>query len=88
MILWRVRIARKYRATIRFLRRRNREGCDVYIYPYGGNRQHGRKREGNGAGLCTVAPGVFSTNPRYAPHSLIQMHLPRIMPPLPARTSM
>jgi len=28
-------------ATIRFLRLRNREGCDVYIYPYAGDRNAG-----------------------------------------------
>jgi hypothetical protein len=27
--------------TIRFLRARNREGCDVYIYPYAGNQNAG-----------------------------------------------
>ena len=28
-------------STIRFLRARNREGCDVYIYPYAGNQNAG-----------------------------------------------
>src|SRR5437667_2679647 len=28
-------------ATIRFLRVRNREGCDVYIQPYGGDQNAG-----------------------------------------------
>lgn len=28
-------------ATIRFLRLRNREGCDVYLYPYAGDRNAG-----------------------------------------------
>src|SRR5437763_10702858 len=28
-------------ATIRFLRARNREGCDVYIHPYAGDRNAG-----------------------------------------------
>ena len=28
-------------STLRFLRARNREGCDVYIHPYGGNQNAG-----------------------------------------------
>lgn len=28
-------------ATVRFLRARNREGCDVYVHPYAGNRNAG-----------------------------------------------
>ena len=28
-------------ATIRFLRVRNREGCDVYVQPYAGNQNAG-----------------------------------------------
>ncbi len=28
-------------ATIRFLRLRNREGCDIYLHPYAGQRNAG-----------------------------------------------
>ena len=37
-------------ATIRFLRARNREGCDVYVQPYA--QDHNARLHPRGPGLC------------------------------------
>jgi hypothetical protein len=62
-------------ATVRFLRARDREGCNIYLQPYAGNRNAGyilvdldharpgvlADMQANGHTPCVVVPGLVHT---------------------------